>query len=69
MLGDGCERGGINIVLVLACSCMPAEDDEEEEAAPGVIGGCPYWNDSGLVISGEGVELYEGERPTERAGE
>lgn len=69
MLGEGCERGGINIVLALACSCMPAEDDEEEEAAPGVIGGWLYWNDSGLVINGEGVELYEGERPTDRAGE
>lgn len=57
------------MVLVLACSCIPAEEEEEEEAAPGVMGGWPYWNDSGLVISGEGVELYEGERPTERAGE
>lgn len=57
------------MVLVVACSCIPAEEDEEDEAAPGVMGGWPYWNDSGLVISGEGVELYEGERPTERAGE
>lgn len=57
------------MVLVLACSCIPAEEDEEEDAAPGVMGGWPYWKDSGLVISGEGVELYEGERPTERAGE
>lgn len=48
---------------------MPAEEVEEDEAAPGVMGGWPYWNDSGLVISGEGVELYEGDRPTERAGE
>lgn len=47
------------------CSCM-AEVDVEDD---GVIGGWPYWKDSGLVISGEGVELYEGERPTERAGE
>lgn len=47
------------------CSCM-AEVVEEDE---GVIGGWLYWKDSGLVISGEGVELYEGERPTDRAGE
>lgn len=68
-MGEGCERGGINILLVLVCSCMPAEEDDEEEAGPGVMGGWPYWNDSGFVISGEGVELYEGERPTDRAGE
>jgi len=57
------------MVLVLVCSCIPAEEDEADEAAPGVMGGWPYWNDSGLIISGEGVELYEGERPTDRAGE
>lgn len=57
------------MVLELPWSCMPAEEDDEEEAAPGVIGGWPYWNDSGLVINGDGVELYDGERPTERAGE
>lgn len=39
MLGEGCDRGGINMELLLACSCMPAEEDELEEAAPGVIGG------------------------------
>lgn len=30
------------MVLVLAGSCKPAEDDDEEEAAPGVMGGWPY---------------------------
>lgn len=51
------------------CSCIPAEEAEEEDAAPGVMGGWLYWYDSGFVIRGEGVELYDGERPTERAGE
>lgn len=37
--GEACERGGINMLLLLTCSCIPAEEDEEDEAAPGVIGG------------------------------
>lgn len=39
MLGEGCERGGINMELLLACSCIPAEEEELEEAVPGVMGG------------------------------
>lgn len=48
---------------------MPPEEDDEDEAAPGVMGGWAYWKDSGFVMRGDGVELYDGERPTERAGE
>lgn len=50
---DGWERGGIS----KPWSCRPAEEEEDEEAAPGVIGGWLYWKLSGLVIKGEGVEL------------
>lgn len=45
------------MVVALPCSCTATEEDEEDEAAPGVMGGWLYWKDSGLVISGEGVEL------------
>lgn len=38
----------------------------EEEG--GLIG-WPYWNVSGLGIKGDGVELYEGDLPTDLAGE
>lgn len=41
------------MALELLCSCMAEVEDEDE----GVIGGWLYWKDSGLVISGEGVEL------------
>ena len=30
------------MVAVLPWSCMAAEEDEEDEAAPGVMGGWPY---------------------------
>lgn len=40
-----------------------------DEEAPGLMGGWPYWNESGFGIKGDGVELYEGDLPTDLAGE